>query len=98
MQNNRFYNSLMDRQLYDGYAYEDFLQFYHLLFTHRVGSLINSLLSQTCDNQPFILTSAFDGCEQKAEKKPYWYILVGLCTGTDDQFELRKLATYKNYL
>ena len=39
-----------------------------------------------------------NGDEQKAEKKPYWYILVGLCTGADDQFELRRLATYKNYL
>ena len=34
MQNNRFYNTLINKQLHDRYACEKYLQFYRLLFVH----------------------------------------------------------------
>ena len=37
MQNNRFYNVLIDRLLFNKYACEKYLQFYSLLFVYKVG-------------------------------------------------------------
>ena len=34
MQNNRFYNTLINKQLHDRYVCEKYLQLYHLLFVH----------------------------------------------------------------
>ncbi|ATV26972.1 hypothetical protein CTM62_07550 [Prevotella intermedia] len=37
MQNNRFYNTLVARQLHNNYACEKYLQIYGLLFIHRAS-------------------------------------------------------------
>ncbi len=34
MQNNRFYNTLINKQLHDRYVCEKYLQLYHLPFVH----------------------------------------------------------------
>ncbi|AWX07245.1 hypothetical protein CTM55_06225 [Prevotella intermedia] len=37
MQNNRFYNALITKELHSNYAYKKYLQPYYLLFTYKVG-------------------------------------------------------------
>ncbi|PIK20201.1 hypothetical protein CTI18_02045 [Prevotella intermedia] len=37
MQNNRFYNTLITKELYNSYACEKYLQPYCFLFVHKVG-------------------------------------------------------------
>ena len=37
MQNNRFYNELIAKELHNNYAYEKYLQVYCLLYARKVG-------------------------------------------------------------
>ena len=37
MQNNRFYNALITKELHNNYAYEKYLQVYCLLYARKVG-------------------------------------------------------------
>ena len=39
MQNNRFYNALIAKELHSNYAYEKYLQLCCFLFAHKVGYL-----------------------------------------------------------
>ena len=36
MQNNRFCNTLTDRELHNSYVYEKYLHFYYFLFVHKI--------------------------------------------------------------
>ena len=39
MQNNRFYNALITKELHNNYAYGKYLQIYYLLYARKVGYL-----------------------------------------------------------
>ena len=55
MQNNRFYNTLIYRWLYNSYTYEKCLQFYYALFAHKVSCFYKIITAS--------LLSIFNSCK-----------------------------------
>ena len=55
MRNNRFYNTLIYRWLYNSYACEKYLQFYYALFAHKVSCFYKIITAS--------LLSIFNSCK-----------------------------------